>query len=109
MGGRDMGNASGAQGHAGRDRERARLVSAVVDLGFPEEFGLVLAVELGGEASMRRMASYLEGVRPSRPEDVADELVAILADRERWVGRRMSEHANASLTAFYNRPGRPRS
>lgn len=96
-----------SEGASERAREAARLVAAVAGLGFPEEFGQVLARELGGPWSMRRMTSYLLGARPTRPEDVADELVAILAERDRLVEQHRSEHANASVTAFYNLPGRP--
>ena len=92
---------------ADRERHEAarnELVAAVVRLGFPPEFGLVLAVELGGEKSMRRMTGYLRGAGPKTMEEVADELVAILEQRANWVERKIGERANASMTAFYNRP-----
>ncbi len=80
------------------------LLDAVVQLGYPEEFGVVLAGELRGPKSMQRMASYLRSARPTSPEQIADELLAICAMRDRWVEQKISEHANASITAFYNRP-----
>lgn len=86
-----------------KKRAYRQLVSAIVELGYPEEFGEVLASELGGEKSMLRMASYLRQARPTSPEQIADELQAILSQRRRWVEQRMSERANASVTAFYNR------
>lgn len=88
-----------------RERERAyrELMNAVIELGYPEEFGEVLAHELRGEKSMRRMASYLRQAQPTSPEDIADEMLAIVSERQRWVEQKISEHANASITAFYNR------
>ncbi|MBR3326029.1 MAG: hypothetical protein IKG22_01725 [Atopobiaceae bacterium] len=87
-----------------KERARRQLVDAVVELGYPEEFGEVLASELGGEKSMLRMTSYLRQARPTSPEQIADELLTILSERRRWVEQKMSERANASVTAFYNRP-----
>ena len=87
-------------------RAYRELAAAIVDLGFPEEFAEVLAGELGGESSMRRMAAYLRGARPQSPEQIADELVAIVEQRDRWREKAMSERAQATMTSFYNRPGR---
>jgi len=53
---------------------------------------------------MRRMTAYLRGANPQSPEEIADEMLAILEQRRRWVEQKVSEHANASITAFYNRP-----
>jgi len=90
------------------DQERqyayADLADAVVRLGYPEEFAQVLASELRSAKAMRRMAAYIDGVRPTSPEQIADELLAITYERDRWVEQKMSEHANATITQFYNRP-----
>jgi len=87
-----------------KEAARAELVAAIEELGYPEEFGEVIARELGGEKSMRRMTAYLRGANPQSPEEIADEMLAILEQRRRWVEQKVSEHANASITAFYNRP-----
>lgn len=87
-----------------KERAYQQLVRAVIELGYPEEFGQVLAHELGGEKSMLRMASYLRQAKPTSPEQIADEMLTILSERRRWVEQKISERANASVTAFYNRP-----
>ena len=87
-----------------REKAQQELVAAVEALGYPGEFGEVIARELGGETSMRRMTSYLRGASPRSPEEIADELVAILDQRRSWVEHKISERAEASMTAFYNRP-----
>lgn len=92
-----------AQEQAHRERARRDLVAAIEELGYPGEFGEVIAHELGGEKSMRRMTSYLRGAQPRSPEEIADEMLAILQQRSSWVEQKMSERANASITAFYNR------
>ena len=87
-----------------KEAARAALVAAVEELGDPAEFGEVIAHEWGGEKSMRRMTAYLRGADPHSPEEIADEMLAILEQRNRWVEQKISEQANASITSFYNRP-----
>lgn len=86
-----------------REDAREQLVDAILQLGYPAEFGVVLAEELRSEQAMRRMASYLRQAQPQSPEEIADEMLAIVAQRDSWVERKISEHAQASVTAFYNR------
>lgn len=88
---------------AARDAARAELIAAIEQLGYPEEFGQVIANELGGEKSMRRMAAYVRSAQPSSPEEIADEMLAILEQRRTWVQHKISERANAHITDFYNR------
>ena len=86
------------------DQAYASLVRAVLQEGYPEEFAQVLAGELRSPAAIGRMAAYIRNVHPTGPEQIADEMLAIVYERDRWVQQKMSEHANASITAFYNRP-----
>lgn len=79
------------------------LVAAIEALGYPEEFGWVLAGELRGESSIRRMTSYLRSANPQSPEEIADEMLAICEQRDRWIERKQSEWAESRLTEFYNR------
>lgn len=79
------------------------LLEAVRELGYPEELGAALAAGLGGEWSMRRMAGYLRGARPRTMEEIADEMVAILDQRQAIVERKMAERSQDALNAFYNR------
>ncbi len=80
------------------------LAQAIVRLGYPEEFAQVLAGELRSPKAMLRMATYVRNAQPSTPEQIADEMLTIVSERERWVQIKMSEHANATMSAFYNRP-----
>ena len=86
-----------------RDAARTDLIRAVEQLGYPAEFGEVIASQLGGEKSMRRMTGYLRNAHPTSPEQIADEMLAILEQRSRWVEQKISQRANDSITAFYNR------
>ena len=53
------------------------------------------------------MGSYLRGAKPGSIEEIADEAIAIISFRDTWRERKISEHANAKITEFYNRPDRP--
>lgn len=87
-----------------RELARERLVRAAVVAGFPQEFGVALADFLGGPATMERMATYLVSVRPGSVEEAADEAVALVEQRSRWVESMRSEEANAAYTRWVNRP-----
>ena len=76
------------------------LLSAVQGCGFPAEFGKLLAENLKAERSIRRMTAYLHQARPRRVEDVADEMLAIMQDHDRWVEKKQSEEANARYNAW---------
>ena len=80
------------------------LCRAVRSLGFPGEFGDLIAKQLGSPRSMNRMASYLRNVRPRSVEMIADEMLAIAAEAETWRRKKESEEAQAGYTAWLNRP-----
>lgn len=84
--------------------ERQQLINAVVDLGYPSEFGELLARELGGPWSMECMTGYLRAVRPKSLEMIADELVSILDQRKAISDKIETERANAGWNEFLNRP-----
>ena len=85
-----------------KTREYLRFMRAMRDLGFPAELAEMLAEQLGGPWSLRRMTGYLRQARPTRLEDIADELVAILEERRSIVERQISQAANAGWTEFLN-------
>ena len=84
-----------------------RLRSAVTALGYPVDLALALEAHPGTEPTMLKMASYLRGAKPGSIEEIADEAIAIISFRDTWRERKISEHANAKITEFYNRPDRP--
>ena len=87
-----------------RDEARDVLASACEAAGWPRELADLLASQLRSEKAMSRMAAYMRGVRPTSMEEIADEMLAIIEERDRWVERKISEHANAKITEYYNRP-----
>lgn len=83
-------------------RSKDRLVSAVVDLGFPKELGEQIAKQLGSPKAMDRMLGYLYNVKPESAELIVDEMLAILSDIERWREKKASEEANARYNEILN-------
>ena len=71
------------------------LIESIVRMGYPEEFGKVIAKNLGSEKTMRRMTAYLHSAKPRSAEEIADEMLAIMSDRERWIRKKEAEQANA--------------
>ena len=76
------------------------LVSTIVRMGYPKEFGQVIARNLGSEKTMRRMNVYLHEAGPGSAEEIADEMLAIISDRERWIQKKEAERANAAYNEY---------
>ena len=86
-----------------RDDAYEDLLTAVASIGYPQELAMILADELRGEKSMRRMAAYLQAARPKTMEEIADELLAIIEQRDAWTRKKISERAQSSFNEFLNR------
>ena len=71
------------------------LIGTIVRMGYPEEFGKLIARNLGSEKTMRRMTAYLHSAKPRSAEEIADEMLAIMSDRERWIRKKKAEEPNA--------------
>ena len=71
------------------------LIGTIVRMSYPEEFGKLIARNLGSEKTMRRMTAYLHSAKPRSAEEIADEMLAIMSDRERWIRKKKAEEANA--------------
>ena len=76
-------------------RAKDQLVSAVTQLGFPQELGEQVAIQLGSPKAMHRMTVYLYNVRPQTAELVVDEMLAICSEIEAWRSKKEAEEANA--------------
>ena len=51
---------------------------------------------------MRRMTAYLKNAKPRSAEEIADEMLAIMSDREQWIAKKEAEEANARYTQLLN-------
>ena len=73
---------------------KARLVSAIKNLGFPEALGEQIAIHLGSPKAMERMLAYLNYVKPRSEELIVDEMLAICSDIDAWKAKKAAEEAN---------------
>lgn len=80
---------------SGKEQKHIALVRMMERLGFPTEFGEVIAESLGTEKQMERMIAWLGLMRPTTPEMVADEMLAIKAEFERYREKKVAEYCNS--------------
>ena len=79
---------------------KADLCREILLLGFPAEFGDLLAKELGSPRAISRMTAYLRCTKPHSVEMIVDEMLAISAEAKAWREKKESEEAQASYNAF---------
>ena len=77
------------------EKEKEELIRAVVELGFPKELGDAIVKNIGWPKAMRRMTMYLRYTKPTKPEIIVDEMLAIRSEIETWRAKKDSEEANA--------------
>ena len=83
-----------------RTRIRSSLVRAIAEMGYPEAFGMAVADNLRTEKMMSRMIGYLRSAKPRSAEEIADEMLAIMEDRERWIRKKSAEYYNSKYNEF---------
>ncbi len=85
------------------ERAYRELLQAVTRKGYPEEFGKAIAKNLGSEKMMSRMTAYLYSANPRSAEEIADEMLAIMSDRERWIQKKETEYYNSRYNDMLNK------
>lgn len=70
------------------------LIGKIAAMGYPPEFGALIAENLKSENMMRRMLGYLNNAHPRSAEEITDEMLAICDDRDRWVQKKKAEYYN---------------
>ena len=72
----------------------------MVHYGYPEEFSELIAKELSTEYTADRMMRYIRREEHSLV-DVADEMLAILSDRDHIREKHEAEYAQAKINELY--------
>ena len=86
-----------------REQLYQELVQAIVRLGYPQSFGILVAENLRTEKTMTRMLGYLRNAKPKKAEEIADEMLAIMAEREQWVRKKTAEFYNSKYNDLLNK------
>ena len=85
------------------DRTR-ELYQALQEKGYPDAFCREIAYKyINTDYTATRMLGYLYRVTSPRMEDVADEMLAILSDRDAIMQKKELEHAQATINDVYEK------
>ena len=85
-----------------REKICRELVETIVRMGYPESFGESIAENLRTEKTMSRMIGYLRHARPKSAEEIADDMLAIMEDRERWIQKKSAQFYNSRYNEILN-------
>ena len=88
---------------------KSDLCREVLSLGFPREFGDLLAKELGSPRAMSRMTAYLRSAKPHSVEMIVDEMLAITSEIDAWREKKESLEAQEGYSAWLNSETRRRN
>ena len=70
--------------------------------GYPEDFFFFFAYrQMNTDYTATRMLGYLYRISEPRPEDVVDEMLAILSDRNAIIQKKELEHAQTTINKVY--------
>ena len=79
------------------------LYRLLLSRGYPKEFSAEIAYKnMNTDYTAMRMIGYLYRVTNPRIEDLVDEMLAILSDRDEIMRKKEMEHAQAVLNDIYN-------
>lgn len=82
------------------------LYSLMVRKGYPESFSDIIATELRTDFTSRRMIGYIAARDEVLPlDEVADEMMAILSDRERLKNKHIAQDAQSAINEWYRTMG----
>ena len=78
------------------------LYKVLLDRGYPKEFCAEIAYKnMNTDYTATRMLGYLSRVSDPRIEDLVDEMLAILSDRDAIIQKKEMEHAQAVINEIY--------
>ena len=78
------------------------LYQLLLQKGYPRELCAEIAYRhMNTDYTATRMLGYLYRVSSPRVEDVVDEMLAILSDREQIIRKKEMEHAQAVINEIY--------
>ena len=70
--------------------------------GYPEDFCREIAYrQMNTDYTATRMLGYLYRISEPRPEDVVDEMLAILSDRNAIIQKKELEHVQTTINKVY--------
>ena len=77
-----------------------QLYNIMLRLGYPEEFADIVTKNLNTDFTAGRMMGYLSHYQELPLEEIVDEMLSILADRNRIMQKKQLESNNAEWNRF---------
>ena len=78
-----------------------KVYNVMLYLGYPESFALLIAREMATEYTANRIIAYFGRAGKPPLEEVADEMLAIQADRDKFVDKHINQHAQEVINRMY--------
>ena len=78
------------------------LYKLMLTRGYPEPFCDLVTKNLNTDFTAKRMLGYLRHYTKPSEEDIADEMLAILSDRNRIMQKKEAENVNAAWNELMN-------
>ena len=79
-----------------------KLYRVLLDRGYPEEFCDQITKNLNTDWTANRMLGYLSHYKKLPMEEIVDEMLAIISDRNRIMQKHQLEETNAKWNEFLN-------
>ena len=83
-----------------RTQKSMELYNTLLNRGFPQEFCEQVSLNLNTDWTAQRMLGYLSHYRKLPMEEIADEMLAILSNRNRIMEKHELENTNAKWNQF---------
>ena len=77
-----------------------QLYKLMLERGYPEEFCDIITKNLNTDFTAQRMIGYLYHYDHPPVEEIADEMISILSDRNQIMEKKELEEVNARLNDF---------
>ncbi|MDD5935775.1 MAG: hypothetical protein PUC65_09475 [Clostridiales bacterium] len=83
-----------------KSEKSIKLYNLMIERGYPEEFCDLITKNLNTDFTAQRMIGYLAHYKTLPLEEIVDEMLAILSDRNRIMKKKETERANATINEF---------
>ena len=67
------------------------------------ELANAIAKNLHSSKMIDRMIVYLNCVKPKSADEIVDEMLALMSDRDRWIKKKEAEYCNGKNNEWMNR------
>ena len=80
---------------------RKAVFDLMVKKGYPEDFARMVSEQMGTEYTSERMCRYIDRAGLLPAEEIADEMLSILNERDRLIKKHVAQSAQEKLNDIY--------